>query len=1223
MALNTNNSSNESIEENKKDNNGINLDTAQKDFIESKLKNDIMYFDNLDFSNLSDSFFSFLKTKNIYKDLSLKLLSSTDWEKLILKNQLQSEISKIVLPRNRNINKIKEIFFNEYELNDSQKSDIYNQVKKIWNSVLINLLKNSKTRNDFLVKFWIFKNNDEALNFKKSTLKNIESKFNLDFSLLNEDEKEKLIYIFSSNNKISLKDIKEILPFFNDKSKISLLNYFLDFISYKDLEDNNLLTDNLKNSIFNDFKNKSSKYLDWFSEEDIINSFESIDKSEYLLDLNNLSWNLLDLLKDDKVLEKIVSSYNSELEIDLSTNNSIMSKLKSKWDNENINDSFIDFISSDNDINKAIKDNIWKLKEWNFIELINKNSDWLENSTYYYIEKTDSWTVAESKKIILKDVTSKNWWYNKNLNWDTEKYWYNSFYNLLKNISLPTNKSNFIKFHESNDLKDKEIVDDNNIETIEELKNKFDLIDPDWKNINFNSNEMVLELEWDDNFVFNIDSIKWNKITIDQWWSWKITVDFNEFYNVISEWNIKRKNKVNDFEWLKKELNNIWVWSFEWLKIWWKNDDKIILWEDKWEVANSKDYIWVKVFVASSWDAIYVNEISNNEIFYTKWKYDDSKKQFKKSTDSYSSSNFSQFLSDIAKYKLEPIINDIKWNITTEAEEKWEKELKKSFFSRYMTRMSFNEIIAWLKFLPDTIQKNLERWNKLKSLKFAQKVAWLSWKNNNFYLSMKSAAEQEEKSLIEEITNNLKSLWSKDMINQIERILLNINSDETELIWALMTIVWKYWVLYPKSLKKYQWSFIWYKRLWWTDKFKKDAEAKLKDAKSPDWRPQPVFFTEERLVELWLWERGKEGSIRSKLDKDYWNALSSWMKDEMADWEMKAWNQVTTWWRIKYFVDQLWSMEYANAVWSIEKVFWKNGSSIEMQSVPFILTMSWFSKNFDQVLLNKIIWISFSSPFTSLFFNKDIESINLYRNYIEEVIKDKYWVDSWIFKDYLWIKKNSWPEDHINSLYDFWKKHWKELVNHINLSDPYTIMKKDTNPVFNNYYKMLKWVHSDWEFDVKADNIIHWIYDKNPVAYTWWLLWFITSDTVWSLWRDENRIAYKMYIDSLKKFRDYNTSELWISPESLRKSFDEIFWPFAEKIAEKSWSYKEWNSPFVSFYKWELWIPIFDEAKYSSKEEYLDSVYDDFMNYKWKWSLNTQDIIRTKINDIVDFDKSE
>jgi hypothetical protein len=42
-----------------------------------------------------------------------------------------------------------------------------------------------------------------------------------------------------------------------------------------------------------------------------------------------------------------------------------------------------------------------------------------------------------------------------------------------------------------------------------------------------------------------------------------------------------------------------------------------------------------------------------------------------------------------------------------------------------------------------------------------------------------------------------------------------------------------------------------------------------------------------------------------------------------------------------------------------------------MNAVPFVLTISGYAKNMDQVLLNKLIGLGFSTPFTTLIFNKD------------------------------------------------------------------------------------------------------------------------------------------------------------------------------------------------------------------------------------------------------------
>ncbi len=1227
MSLSWKNSSN-SIENSQKEKT---IDTSllsksQNDFILSKLQDNMDFFDSseYDISKIYTDYFSFVSIRDEYKDLSLNLSGLKKSKIETITSQLKSEVLKLTLPRKSNFKKLNEKYNFEYTLDDNSKNILNTSLSKLDNNTLISLLKYPNKRLDFLIKNDIFSDKNTALSAKKEIKTMLEREININLSTLNQEEITYLFSIFNSNSKIDLQWLDILLQSLNNWSKKALIKYFLETISYYDLKKNNILSDSLKEKIFEKFKSDSKNLIEWLEDEKIKEIFDSLDKKSYFIDLEDLenSNNIEDLFNDEKIKSRLIDIYNSEIEQNNSMQESILWELDIEWEEQNIHKSFIEKISKDKSISPYIRESINKLIEKNFIELQYFDKKWNPHFTYYYISKVDHWSVAESKVLKLKDVTTPNW-FKKDLSWAEENYLYDDFYSLLKNISKPDNKDISINFYEKKDIGEKEMVEDNNINTIDQLKNKIDAIDPEWKSIKMKSDEMVISSNDDENFIFLVDSIDESSktITINQWAWWSINVDFNKFFEVFKESKFKRRKKINNFDSFVSTAWELWLSWFNSLDIWWKNSDKICLKSDE-KLSQSETYTWVKYFVWENWDAIYIRKIWKDKIEYTKWSFKESKDWFKFESweNSYNAKNFSQFLYDIEKYKLSPYLKGIKEEEKSPEEIFWEKSLKWSGLSKYMSRMSFADLMWAIKFFPENIKKTLERWSKLKSLKFAQKMAKL-WPDT-FYLNMKSAAEQEEKSLTEEISANLKSLWSKDMIKQVEKILLNKNSEEYEVIAAMMTVVWKYGSLYPKELRKYSWSLLWYKRLWWTQSKLAKFKEWIASAKSPEWKPQPIFFTEERLVESWLWDRAKGWTIRSRLDKDFWWALAWGMRDEMEDWAMKSGNKITTEWRISYFLWELEKLWYANAIGSLENIFWKNGSSFEMNAVPFVLTISGFAKNMDQVLLNKLIGLGFSTPFTTLIFNKDSDWINLYNNFIEQVIVDKLWgAESEAMKKFRAAKQESDSEKKVKAIYKFWTTYWKQLINHINLSDPYTIMRRNEEPVYKQYYEMLNWVHSDWEFNVKDDDITYWVYKKNPIAFTKWWISKISSDPTWGLWRPTSKDMYNMYINSFETIRNYKVwDETWVTEEQRKELFKEQFEFFSDYIKEVSWRFSKsewaWN-PIIDVMIEEVWFGLYDKDKFASKEDYLEKAYKAFMN-KWKdipWQ--TEEEVKIKINDLI------
>lgn len=1263
---NSNNQSENTEKQNKKKESIWLLSISQKEFIDFKLEKDLNYFSGYSFErNIFDDFSLFLKWKEAYSDLFLSLSEYSESKKIALIHQLKNEVLKVTSSRNLILKNVEETFFNNYDFTDRERGTLSISLKKVWNWELSILSKYDSKRIDFLLKSKIFTSKEETLLKKKKINETFLNDIKISkekFDSLSDEDKEILFWLYHHRNTISISDLDVLLNIFDDnESKNKLIKYFFNSISYSDLEKNNILTPSIKEKVYWIFKKELKNISPNISEKDSLDIFEYLDKDDFFVDIRDLDVDFSELLNDKHFKANLVSKYNEDVSFISEIDQSIISKLTPKWQNEDINDSFIDFVEKDESISSIIRKSIKNLHENNIIKLSQTDSNWNTESVYFKISKVDNWANAFSKTIILENITTK-WWIRKDFKWTEVKFWYQGFYDLLKDYSWENAKTSKLSIHKKEDLvyssktevesdssdassktdisddlnigeKVREIVPDDEIDTLIDLTSKLDFLDPDWKNIEF--------LEWkvsilskDENFVFSITKIdEWNKkITIDQQWSWAITIGFQDFYNAFkeSEWKFTRIKQYNNFN----DILSIWLDTFNWLSLWWSNNDKIISKTDaeKNEV-NKSNYQWIKYFVWENWEAIYVHEISNDKIKYNFWEVKEWENASKDQYDFdkwYLSTSFTQFFQDISKFKMTPKHNVI--NSKTEEEKKWEKSLKWSLASKFLSGMSIADLLVAAKFFPDNIKKNMERWNRLKALKFAQKVAWVSWKNSSFYLSMKSSAEQEEKNLTEEIVWNLKSLWSKDMIKQVKKILLNKNSEEYELIAAMMCIVWKYWTLYPKDLKEFSWSMIWYRRLWWTDWYLNEEREKIKNYKSPSWKPNPVFFNEERLVESWLWKRSKDWNIRSRIDKDFWNALAWGIKEEMEDWAMKAWNKVTIQWRVDYFVDELKNLWYPNAIWSLEKIFWKNWPSQDMNAAPFVLTITWLWEKLDQVLLNKIIWVAYSTPFSTLAFNSSKEDIKLYQDFIWAVINDENiprdkWA-SWMKDAYDKLLKESDSSKKVKSASEFWSKYGKYLINHINLSDPYTILKRkeEGNEVYNSYYETLKWIHSDWEFNVSDDDIIHWVYDKNPIIYTswkkdekwnyYWIINKIKTDTSLGITWQIGKSVYNMYITSIENIKKDELSTI----DEKKQLFKEVFWFFSDYIKATWWQYSTQSkskSPFFYTMTKELWVTIQYDELYPNRDVYLDIMFENFMKFKKDGVDDVKTSIKTNIEDTI------
>lgn len=1186
------------------------LAKAQIDFIWTKLQNNINYFD-LKSSNILDKIWNdfkvFINTSNNYKKLWVDYMSYTDEQKNTINSQIKTEIIKNLYPRENNISKLSDIYKNDYNFSSKLFTKVINTIKEdnLWN--IIKLLKSWVYRDEYLIKNNLFSDENELFNSKKDIKEDFLWKIDIkesEFNKLSKERQNFLYWLFKQTSQIILDDLDDLFLVLSESSKVSLLKYFFSSLSLDEIEKTWLLDNVTKNELKEKIKNNLQKYDTNLSNDDLEEIYNNLDKSDIFINLDDLDNNLLKWLVSNKdIKDKLLREYNKWINYsdDLDTKDSIYDNLNAVWVNNDINNSFIEYVQKDKDIKLEIRDNISNLNEWNYIEL-----ELWKNRWTYLIKKTDEWKIKNSKSIVLEDI-SAIWGIKKQWKWVEKKYDYNDFYNILKTISTDKEKKYSINFLDKKTFEAKdipEIAEDNNIQTIIELKNKLDLVDVKWKDIEFSIDKMVFS--WKDKnweFIFNIDSIdEINKSIVIDEWNNKRTISFENLFTIFknNKEKVFRKKKNNNLDDAIEDLSASWLDSFDWLTFNSKNE--LVPKKEK----DNKDYKWVKYLIWSSWNkAIYIDKIKDGQIKYYLWTYkewqkSDKEKGIKWKNDifkwDYYSTNFTQFTTDI---KNNNIVFDNKKS--EELENKQEEiNMKSSWFKRFMAGLSIMEIYEAFKFFPETIKAKLERWNRLKSLKLAKAIAWtLSSKDWDFYLTMKAKAAEEEKKLREEKMNELWSLWSKDMLKQIEEILLNKDSDPADLIASMFKVVAKYWTLYPKSLKKYKWSLIWYKRIWWAKEFELEYRKWLNEAKSPSWKPNPVSFTEERLIESFLWDQEKSWKVWPRTDKEFWNNLSAWIKEELEDWAMKSWNKATTSWRIDYFMWELWNLTFANAIGSLPKIFAKNDSAVDMHAAPFVLAISWFWKDLDQSLLNQLMDLAFTTPYTSLYFTKSEKEIKLYQKFIWKIIDTKYKDNKWMKNAFDSMLKITNPWSRVDAIASFWNKYWDLLIDSITLKDWFVLANKDIRE-FWDYYDALQWIQTDDEFVPKEDDIKIWIFDRSPVAMTWWLVWKIQSDTVWGFWWKVSKKIYKMYLSSLIDMK--NNSNLDI--EKKKKIFKTIFAKFENRVREVIWRFKEWDS---------IWsLPIIDwliennlqicnnNCKWDWYETFLDKSFENFMN----WNIN-------------------
>lgn len=1174
------------------------LPESQENFVKEKITSDKNFFDWKDVSQIFGDFRKFLNSKEKYKELWLQISGYNQDQQEALVEQINFEKVKFLFVLDKSLDDLIAIFSKEYD-SSLNVSKLKSEISKVEFLELKKMMKSETKRREFLKNKKIFSDEKKLLKSKKLDEENLLDNIWISKKSLKnftEDQKEQLFSLFNSHRKIELVDLENILLILEDeKSKQNLLKFFITTVSIEELEKNNLFSSKAKEKIIKSIENKFS-----ISKEEAKNVYNSLDKSEIFLSIDELeNLDFQKILNDKSIQKSIVDEYNSEIK-EAWIWEKLSSKLSpdKKW---NIHNSFINFVKTDTKISNEIRLNIEKLAVWNYLEISDWNKKW-----YYFIKNVDRWSSISSKSMTFENITAE-WWIKKLWTWFDEEFSYERFYQFLQIMSSSENTNLKVNLFTPEEFSIKWVSE--KIDSVSEINNYDDLlkwlntIDPEGEK-HWLSEEWTVILDGKNWFVFLIEKIdkKNQQIVVNQGWYGNKKISFKDFYSVLksSNWNLKRDKKINSFSEVVNSL--AWDTSFSGLNI---DSGKIF---DK---NKDKDKKFPIEFFESWKKWLLVKNISENSVEYLIWDIEE--KEWKKILkNAEKSKNLTQFYKDLKENELSPVINP---KLEEENSKKWkELDRKTWFFKKIMSGLSISEIIAWGNFWIEWIKKKLETGNRLKSLKFAQKFWGLLWKDMKLYL--KSRAEQEEKWLIDEISSSLKALDSGPMVEQILEIIKNKGSEQYEIIWAMMAVT-KYWNLYPKWLSEYAWTFMWYKLLWGTEKFKREQEEKFNKWVKPghkDYRN----FTEEELMTAWLkFELWKKGKVRSKLWKDFAVALGSATNDEYEWWKNQAWAHTTFPARYNEFEGFLAAREYAWSIWALEKVFWKNGDPENMNKAPFVLAISGLWKYFNPTLIAKLQEMQVSFPYTSLMYCTSEHWAIQYRNFIRTLIKTKFPEDKTMLSDYESVLKSPEYGDYsiVKTAGKFWNKHWKKISEYLSFQKADIIYDRDKNSDLNNFYKTSKAMLGDDNFSFKEDAINDWVYNKNNVFYFWNGMSKIRSDQAWSFWWPEWEFFYKRHLNVLDDIKNYN----W-SMEDKKRIFKEVFAKIEEKVRNAAWIWADRpleNAPFTNeFYK--RWLTLADKTWWPERyDKFLEENFYNFMNRVTPNVWNTITSTKLSIDDLL------
>lgn len=1216
-----------------------------------------------DLSKINDEFLD-EKTKLFFsKDSSKK----EEFDKLDIEEQkkikeaFSKSLETVYISKKEIVSNLEKTFSDNYDLSLEQKKKLSEWLKELkldnsWNDLKkLSIFKSFQE--DFLVKLWFFKNRSDISKSLELGKLLEEIFWNKEIEFKSKEEQDlfhKKLFEFEETSKIKSDDIKIILSIIPIKNKDTFIKYFISKISLEDLKEDKFLSeekaDEIKENIIKKYKEN------W---KNINIKKEDLDESLIFIDHNFIVNELFSSKNIEDLIAKEVAKEMNQLKKDTinhSKENSILNKLKLDSEGK-INNSFIDYVHQNS---LPWISNIQNLQNWSFIVFETKRADWTIHKMIQKVEEVDVWwNDLDSKKIKLSNYTS-DYWVLKEAS-KTKELFYENFYEFLQipwqaawswekvSIDFLTKEDyeHYLKWEIKVDWKYKkerdeisQVEKDRNSKKTEEdeklydvqdlaiLKEKIDIINPDWR-------EKSITEKWKTTFVVwkpgnkdfwhfsirNIDEAT-KRITLSsknyKTWTYE-TLSFKDFLIAFEQKEAKRW----DFIWAREPFMieffkmKAFDGKFE-LK-----DGKLIEKVEKWEKARNLEYL-----TNSKWEAIKIEEFWFDYVSICTWDLKEKKSKDWKSTNRTFNLSYPQRISyeDFYNY-----LNDVSsekeaWNPFLEEKKNKPDEIKDanrkmSIWKKLMSFYCVADIVTGLKMLPTWIEDYLKQGSSIRSAKFA--LALGQYLPDDVRLQLQSKVESEQKKTVEWLVDKRITLDSTEFIPKIDKIIQNASSEDYEVEAALMAILKKYWKLYRWDLAKHSGTFIWYRALGWkpNDALYRDTKENYEKA----WKP----FTEEALIEELLkiqstpvyadwklnWKRATYGITRkrrSKFGKDYGWYVKSWVKEELEDGKNKTEWMLSTDSVIWYAMWEFSKLAHNNWLWAMDVVWQKWWTAKQMNMLPHIITSSWLSQSLWDSTLKWLFDKSLSKPYPALSFCKTKEDIQIYRNVCRKLI-DKMWVsseDKALFAKS--IDDSKTEQDRIKASAEFYKKHWEELVKKLSINqDPVIFLEKDSDPDFKKYYTKLhelynldgswfsvdKWALRDWFYN----------YENSSLFMFWWdLWWWIAFDKLWFWINDQtfnvNNEWRIILIQFAKAYKDI--ANLKISEEDKKKIFKYYYTTIETTVRKKYWSkFKQAIesksiSALHNTLKSDLWIDLYENAV--DKNYHKTNDYDNFLNKQWE-----------------------
>jgi len=615
-----------------------------------------------------------------------------------------------------------------------------------------------------------------------------------------------------------------------------------------------------------------------------------------------------------------------------------------------------------------------------------------------------------------------------------------------------------------------------------QILDKLDSLDPEGKDQGLEKGNFI-ETKENAFQIADID-IANETIYLNGLWNNREILSFAQFLEAFKKQKAKRAKKVSNFtelidrvssdlEWWNYKFES---WKFKWEKIehggkiedreiefmHGKESDtlvKIVNITDgfveiqRWEIKDTKDKKW------NEWHDLHITGVE---------------------IETYTLNEFARFIES------EKLVPDWKlWKKWLEIYPEWYQNKRTwshtfgwAMWSIFVWgRMSFSELMAWGKMIPELAEEYFKKWGDIKAAKAAYAMGKFLPQQMRDELLVK--IERAESESMEKALEDLGKIDSPIAVKRIEWWLLDKNTPEYNKEAGMLFMLQKYGHLTSKGpMYPYRWKFLWYEAMW--GRVNDALYLRIKNELEEDGQN----FSEEFLMWMLMKEQCKWGHYswikrRWRIHKEFEWKFKAGMEEEFEKWHKDASTKRTAAKMVKEGMGEaLWGTT-TNALGWMKKAVERWGSLEDMMEISFSLLFSGAVFDMDQAsyLRAKSLWDWDGQPVISQRMMSSKSEMQLFNDTVLElskVMQDAYPQKypnmaseaEKIFENI--SKRGEIPEkDRLETANKFWHKYGKPLSRALNFSmqddsefsqtDTIIKRKKSKNPVFKRYYEKASW----------------------------------------------------------------------------------------------------------------------------------------------------------------------